>query len=108
MPRKNKPLSKAEIKVIEKWIQAGAIIDATKGSDVKDKPEIEVFEKSPLKNDFQDWTNSTGKVIEAKFLGLQGEHVRLLLKSNRQIYTVPLQSLSKESISTAKSLVERN
>ena len=52
-----------------------------------------------------DWTNSSGKVIQAGFVSATDEKVTLVM--NGKNYEVPLASLSPESQSLAAKLAER-
>ena len=53
--------------------------------------------------EFLPWTNVQGKVIEAKFAGLQGDAVKIVMRDGRS-FTVPLASLKPESAAQAKKL----
>lgn len=108
MPRKAEPLPKEEIEIIEAWIQAGAVIDAKNPSEGEKKWVSSDAGRGKAimkdaKSDFHVWTNSQGKEIEARFLSLDGENVRILLKNGKQ-YSFPLSKLSEESAAQAKSL----
>lgn len=52
------------------------------------------------------WTNKQGRVIQAKFAGLDGSLVVLDVNGNR--LKIPMASLSAESVALAKSLVGTN
>ena len=110
MPRKGKKLPDTQLTTIEKWIKEGAVIDAANPAE----KEEEWVKKSgmsspggkglaPANQEYHKWTSSDGKVIEAKFLGLQGEAVRIVMK-NGTAYTVPFSRLSEESVTAAKKL----
>lgn len=42
------------------------------------------------------WKNNTGKEIQAELLRIDGDKVRLQLTSNRQVFILPIDSLSEE------------
>ena len=109
MPRKGKKLPDTQLAKIEEWIKKGAVIDAANPAE----KEEEWVKKSGMSSaggkgaapgqEYHKWTSSDGKVIEAKFLGLQGEAVRIVMK-NGTAYTVPFSRLSEESVTAAKKL----
>jgi hypothetical protein len=109
MPRKGSPLAKREIEAIEAWIAAGAIIDAEKMSPDEEtraaeaKPAADGMKSGAGEGEFLQWTNSAGKVIEAKMVSLDADSVKLLLKSGRA-YEVSLKDLSAESVAQARKL----
>lgn len=109
MPRKGSPLAKREIEAIEAWIAAGAIIDAEKMSPDEEKraaeakPAADGMKSGAAEGEFLQWTNSAGKVIEAKMVSLDADSVKLLLKSGRA-YEVSLKDLSAESVAQARKL----
>jgi len=109
MPRKGSPLPKREIEAIEAWIAAGAIIDAEKMSPDEEKraaeakPAADGMKSGADAGEFLQWTNSAGKVIEAKMVSLDADSVKLLLKSGRA-YEVSLKDLSAESVAQARKL----
>ena len=51
-----------------------------------------------------NWESSTGSVIKAKFVSIEGEHLNLLTYGGRAEQTVPLSRLSKTSQDLAKKL----
>jgi hypothetical protein len=111
MPRKGKPLPKGEIERIEAWIQAGAIVDAKKPTEDETKRMAEMKTTAPAPGEgrpaepgFHSWKNREGRVIEAKFLGLEKDSAKLLLRNGKS-YVVPLTSLDEESAAKAKRLV---
>ncbi len=109
MPRKGDPLPKDELATIEKWIEHGAVIDATKPTEEEAKRLEEVKPAAAMnpaggaKDGFHQWKNKAGKVIEAKMLSLDGESVKLILKTGVS-YDVRLDDLSPESVTLARSL----
>ena len=112
MPRKGSRLPDQQIAAIEKWIKEGAVIDAASPAE-KEKEWVAKSgaNKSPTtasqpSREYLSWTSNDGIKIEARFLGLQGEAVKLLTKSGKA-YTVPFARLSKESIAAAQKLSEK-
>ncbi|HRQ88559.1 MAG TPA: hypothetical protein PLA50_07165 [Bacteroidia bacterium] len=101
MPRKGKSLSKRNIEAIEKWILDGAVIDAKNPSE-EEKSRMSQADPAPEKPaEFQSWTNTQGKTIEARILGIEGKSAKLVLRNGRS-YLVPLASLSEESREQAR------
>ena len=45
--------------------------------------------------DARTWTNNNGQEIEAELLRVDGDEVRLKLTSNRQVYIIPIATLSE-------------
>lgn len=109
MPRKGSPLPKSELAIIEKWIEQGAIIDASKMTPDEEKRFSGVkeagiaVEGASSGSGLHQWTNLAGKVIEAKMISVDGDSVKLLLKTGKT-YDVRLGDLSPESIALAKKL----
>ena len=109
MPRKGTSLAKREIEVIEAWIAAGAIVDASKMTPDEEKRAAEAKPAATGMTgaggggDYLSWTNAAGKAIEAKMVSLGPDSVKLLLKSGKA-YDVRLQDLSPESVAQAKKL----
>ena len=105
MPRKGQPLPAEQLAIIEKWIAAGAVIDAKKPSD-KEKAFLATGESVAMEDEklkFHSWTNTTGTVIEARFVRLTGDAVTVVMKDGKS-YNVPLAKLSAESQTLAKKL----
>lgn len=110
MPRKGDPLPKEEIETIEKWIAAGAIIDSKNLGEkelaflAENGKSTEGMTKAPGPDmTFYKWTNTDGKTIEARFMGLTKDAVKILLK-NGQSHNYPLSKLNKESAAQANEL----
>ncbi len=53
--------------------------------------------------EFLSWTNLEGKTIEARYLGIEGKSVKILLRNGTST-TVPIAKLSAESVEQAKRL----
>lgn len=113
MPRKGEPLPKKEIEIIEKWIAEGAIVDAENLGEkeityLKDSgKEVPAAAAAKAKAGpdmtFYNWTNTDGKTIEARFMGLTNDAVKILMK-NGQSYNYPLTKLTEDSLAQAKKL----
>lgn len=107
MPRKGSPLATREIETIEKWINAGAIVDAKKMTEDEAKRAKEMGTSSTPEagatSDFQTWVNRNGRSIEARIVGLNGNSAKLVMKDGKS-YEVPLDSLSEESAALARQL----
>ena len=112
MPRKGSKLPNGDLDKIAEWIKAGAVIDAANPAE----DEMECVKKSggsttssggmnEAGREFHKWTSSDGKVIEARFLGLDGSAAKLIMK-NGKFYTVPFDRLSPESVAAAKKMAE--
>lgn len=110
MPRKAERIPQAEIEKIEAWIKLGAVIDAENPTE----DETEWVKKSSMKSgetdelpsaepEFQMWTSSEGKAIQAQFLSMKEGVVTLLLK-NGQKAEVPVTRLNAESQKLAADL----
>lgn len=105
MPRKGQPLPAEQLAIIEKWIAAGAVIDAKKPSE-KEKAFLATGESVPMEDEklkFHAWTNTSGTAIEARFVRLTGDAVTVVMKDGKS-YNVPLEKLSADSQILAKKL----
>ncbi|NNE92240.1 MAG: hypothetical protein HKN23_11380 [Verrucomicrobiales bacterium] len=112
MPRKGEPLPKKKIEIIEKWIAEGAIIDSKNLAEkeaefLKEKGETvdAAMVKKPDET-FYKWTDSLGRELEARFMGLTENKptaVKLLLRNGKN-FNYPLSMLSEESRAQAKKL----
>ncbi|MCG8599626.1 MAG: hypothetical protein MI807_05750 [Verrucomicrobiales bacterium] len=105
MPRKAEALPKKEIETIQKWIDAGAIIDRENMTEDEAErvKEMSGGPSEPSAGEFLTWMNREGKEIEARFLSVADGKVKLLLKNGKQ-YDVPISSLSGASVEQAKKL----
>jgi hypothetical protein len=54
---------------------------------------------------FHNWTNEAGNTIEAAFLGLSAEGVKLRMKNGRE-YTYPIEKFDAATQQLAKQLAE--
>ncbi len=105
MPKKGKALRTNDLARIEKWIQEGAIIDAENLSE-EEKARAAgpaMTEGAEGAGEFLSWTNIEGKTIEARYLGIEGKSVKILLRNGTST-TVPIAKLSAESVEQAKRL----
>lgn len=98
MPPKGKNrLNDAELAIIEGWIKEGANLGAGAAAPAT------AAAPAAAPGGAQSWTNSEGKVIEAVFMGLQGDGVLLKIPSTGVTHIVPLSKLSPESQAQAKA-----
>ncbi len=107
MPKNGKALRPSELAKIEQWIRSGAVLDAANPTPA----ELERVEAIKLANaraggeEYFSWTNAQGVTIEARFAGLQGDSVKIVMR-NRREFVVPLSTLDAESVALAKRLGE--
>ena len=109
-------LTEKEILTVAEWIQEGARINNQRGDrgDPKMDPKKvlqfkdgklvrEEFGVTPTtaEPEWEDWTNSDGKKISAKFRGLDGDKVKLELENGKTV-AYPLSQLSTESQTNAR------
>ncbi len=90
---KGERMTAEEIELVRKWIQEGAHIFPPKPIS-----SIPLAER-PL----MDWTSSAGTKVKARFKGLSGSTVDLVLENGKSL-RVPLIKLSEESREQAKKL----
>jgi len=102
MPKNGKAVRGGDLAKIEQWIKEGAILDA-KNPTPAELARIEAAKPAATTEAFLPWTNAQGKVIEAKFAGLQGDAVKIVMRDGRN-FTVPFASLKPESAAQAKKL----
>jgi hypothetical protein len=105
MPKNGKPLRGSDLTKIEQWIREGALIDAANPTEAE-KARMEDVKLANARSGgevYFQWTNTQGKVIEAKYAGLEGESVKITMKSGKS-FVVPLSGLSPESAALAKKL----
>lgn len=118
MPPKGERMPKEKLKVIEQWIKEGATIDGvTKNAEGKEKGMSGDSGEDKAKSDgdekgdgdaakdapFLKWMNSQGREIEAKFGGLSGDNVALLLRDGKS-YVYPMSRLDEASQAQARKL----
>lgn len=96
MPPKGKGdrLSGEEIALVKRWLAEGA----------KVRPDTPgTLAAKTVSPDFYSWRNSDGKEIKARFAGVSGQNVELLL-ANGVKYSYPLDKLDSESQALAREL----
>lgn len=100
MPPKDKgePLTKEEIRTVQKWITEGAPINGDRGKRGK-MPKEGVMDSPDLPSALpkeQAWKNKAGKTIMATLLKVEGDVAVLRLRGGR-IYRYPIVNFSDES-----------
>lgn len=90
-------LTPAELELLKNWITEGASLTGG-GAAPAATPAM-----APAAGGLMKWTSSDGKVIEAEFMGLQGDGVLLKMPATGVTHIVPLARLSAESQAQAKS-----
>ena len=100
MPPKGKNrLNDAELAIIEGWIKEGANL----APGAPGPAPVVAAAPAGGSGAPQTWTNSDGKVIQAVFMGLQGDGVLLKIPATGVTHIVPLSKLSAESQAQAKA-----
>lgn len=99
MPPKGKGerLTAAEINLVKSWLAEGAKVHP-------EKPGPAVA--GTVSPDFHSWRNADGREIKARFAGLSGQKVDLLL-ANGVRYSYPLEKLDPASQALARELAAR-
>ena len=97
---KNK-LTAAELDVFKAWITEGASLTGGGAAAAAPAAATPAAAGSP-----QKWTSSDGKIIEAVFMGLEGDGVLLKMPATGVTHIVPLTRLSPESQEQAKTAVK--
>lgn len=109
-----KTLKDEEIKLIREWIMAGAPLDGEGGGPMADAPtpapaaptaapSPAPMAETPATPVLQKWTNTSGVVIEAEMLRLEGENV-ILKKADGTVFPpYPLSKLTPESQAQARA-----
>jgi hypothetical protein len=120
MPPKGDRMPQENIKVIEQWIKEGATIDGlTRNAEGKEKGMSGESGENKAKSDdagagdaegasdepFLKWKNTQGREIEARFGGLSGQNVALLLRDGKS-YVYPMSRLDEASQAQARKLAE--
>ena len=96
---KNK-LTAAELDLFKAWIAEGASLTAGGAAPA---PATAPAAAMPAAGGLLKWTSNDGKVIEAEFMGLEGDGVLLKMASTGVTHIVPLTRLSPESQTQAKT-----
>jgi hypothetical protein len=91
-------LTAKEIKLLREWIQAGAVLDESKPKSASGlAPRAPEGPPPPI----QDWTNTDGKTIKARYVRMSGDAV-VIKTADGKSYKVPLAKLSAASQELAK------
>lgn len=98
-PNGKNRLTAAELDLLKGWITEGASL--TGGGAAPATAAMPAA--APAAGGLTKWTSSDGKVIEAEFMGLQGEGVLLKMPATGVTHIVPLARLSAESQAQAKA-----
>ena len=102
MPPGNKEgLTAKEVKLLREWIEEGASLD---GAAPGSKPSSGLPPRKPdtPPEPLQDWTNTEGKTIKARYISMSGDAVVLKTAENKS-FKVPLIKLSAASQEQAKT-----
>jgi cytochrome c len=106
---KNK-LTAAELDLFKAWITEGASLTGGGGAPAAAAatamPAAAATAMPAAAGAALKWTSSDGKVIEAVFMGLEGDGVLLKMPATGITHIVPLARLSPESQAQAKSAVK--
>lgn len=94
-------LTAAELDLLKAWIGEGASLTGGGASPAPAPTAAPAM--APAAGGLMKWTSSDGKVIEAEFMGLQGDGVLLKMPATGVTHIVPLARLSAESQTQAKS-----
>ena len=96
-PSKDPQPNAAQIALIKQWIDEGASLTGGKAAAAPTAPAAPAAAGGGMLN----WTSSDGKVIQAKFVKLDGDNV-VIQRADGQTFSVPLSRLSPESQAQAK------
>lgn len=107
MPKNGDSLRGRDLALIEQWITEGALIDAANPSaeELARVDDVKIISAKAGGEVYFQWINLEGKAIEARYAGMEGESVKIVMKNGRG-FTVPLKSLNEESVALAKRLGE--
>lgn len=97
-PEGKNRLTDAEIDLMKAWITEGASLTGGGAAPAPAAAATPAPAGGLLK-----WTSSDGKVIEAQFMGLEGDGVLLKMPATGVTHIVPLTRLSPESQAQAKT-----
>ncbi len=110
MPKNGRPMKPEDLELIVKWIEQGAIVDA-KNLTKEEKEYLRASkgesnpEKAAPTQEFLKWTDRQGRVIEARFVGLENDAVKIVMR-NGNSYVVPLTMLDDSSAQQARNLAK--
>lgn len=93
-------LTAAELDLLKSWITEGASLTAGGAAPA---PSAAPMAAPAAAGGVTKWTSSDGKVIDAQFMGLQGDGVLLKMPDTGVTHLVPLARLSAESQAQAKA-----
>ncbi len=93
-------LTAAELDLLKSWITEGASLTAGGAAPA---PAAAPTAAPAAAGGLTKWTSSDGKVIDAQFMGLQGDGVLLKMPDTGVTHIVPLTRLSPESQAQAKA-----
>jgi len=107
MPKNGDALRGRELALIEQWITEGALIDAANPSaeELARADEVKIISAKAGGEIYFQWINLEGKAIEARYAGMAGDSVKIMMKNGRS-FAVPLSSLDAGSVALAKRLSE--
>ena len=97
-PEGKNRLTDAEIDLMKAWITEGASLTGGGAAPAPAAAATPAAAGGLLK-----WTSSDGKIIEAQFMGLEGDGVLLKMPATGVTHIVPLTRLSPESQAQAKT-----
>jgi len=94
------PMNSGELSLVKKWIQEGAILEATT-SEAPTTSETPTESASQI----QEWTNIEGKTLKASFVSVDSSDVTLRKEDGAEI-KYPLNKLSPASQQLAQKLAK--
>lgn len=102
---KNK-LTAAELDLFKAWITEGASLTGGGAAPAPAPAPAPAAAMPAAAGAALKWTNTEGKIIEAEFMGLEGDSVLLKIPSTGVTHILPLSKLSAESQAQAKAAVK--
>lgn len=101
-PRRGEPMNSAELALLRKWIAEGASFESQ-----PEEPASETTSATEMADEdkLHEWTNSAGNKLQAAFVGLEGDTVKLKKEDGTE-FNYPLSKLSSESQQLAKLLAQ--
>jgi mono/diheme cytochrome c family protein len=100
-PEGKNRLTDAELATLKAWIDEGASLTGGGAAPAATPAAMPAAAGGVMK-----WTNTEGKTIEAEFMGLEGDSVKLKIPSTGVTHILPLSKLSAESQAQAKAAVK--
>lgn len=102
---KGRPLSDAELSKLKEWIDSGAQVGSEKPEmteSEEEKPEAGLASRpEPVDG---NWTNTTGKTIQATLVRVDGD--KAILRMNGKDYPYPISSLNSEGQAIVKEFAD--